>query len=334
MLGTARVGTQYRVVDSAVLPVSTWLPVAVLDELLPDAGLGLAVYGYAGDGRVHRLGTWPQLAAPATSNLQFDAVSSEDGALQVLTTPLLPTTHGQLLAGYRTIRAGGFAGGGVSIFDTERPDAGTQWVAAPGIESAAGLGSLFLVGSDGLGGADGGRGVYSLDPEGVNAPRLIARYPEIATENVRPGLMTLTANGVAVLGYYLDNASRHSLRLPAPFELSAVLRGGPALDLATMPELTSADDAANVVGFGSGVAVLHTRKAVGILPALGRLERYELTHAGGAGGIIVGTPETVLAADDEGCTAVSQLVPVTGGQSVIVGLWDRNGQRLVRLAPR
>jgi hypothetical protein len=28
---------------------------------------------------------------------------------------------------------------------------------------------------------------------------------------------------------------------------------------------------------------------------------------------------------------VSQLVPVTGGLSMIVGLWDRNGQRLVRL---
>lgn len=334
ILGTAQVGDQYRVVDSAVLPLSTWLPVAVLDELLPDAGLGLAVYGYAGDGRVHRLGTWPQLAAPATANLQFDAVSSEDRALQVLTTPLLPTTHGQLLAGYRTIRSGGFAGGAVSIFDTGRPDAGTQWFAAPGIESAAGLGSLFLVGSDALGGADGGRGVYSLDPEGLNAPRLIATYPAIPNENVRPGLMTLTANGVAVLGYYLDGASRHSLRLPAPFQLSAALRGGPALDLAAIPELTEEDDVANVVGFGSGVAVLHTRKAVGILPALGRLERYELTRAGGDAGIIVGTPETVLSADDQGCTAVSQLVPVTGGQTVIVGLWDRNGQRLVRLAPR
>jgi hypothetical protein len=31
---------------------------------------------------------------------------------------------------------------------------------------------------------------------------------------------------------------------------------------------------------------------------------------------------------------VSQLVPVNDGGTVIVGLWDRNGQRLVRLAPR
>lgn len=80
--------------------------------------------------------------------------------------------------------------------------------------------------------------------------------------------------------------------------------------------------------------MLRTRKASGILPALGRLEHYALTRVGGDAGTLVGAPVTILSADDEGCTAVSQLVPVTGGLTVIVGLWDRNGQRLVRLAPR
>lgn len=334
VLGTAHLGDAYRVVEWASLPVNTWLPVAALDELLPDAGVGLAVYGYAGDGRVYRLGTWPDLSAPSSENLHFDAVSPEDRARQVLTIPLLPTTQGRFLAAYRTIRTGGFSGGGLSLFDEARPDAGPQWVSARGVESAVGLGSLFLVGGDGLGEADGGRGIYALDPEGVTPPHLVATYPFVPGDNVRPGLMTLTANGVPVLGFYVDGASRHSLRLPALTQLSAALRGGTPLELAELPELTSADDVANVVGFGSGVAVLHTRKAVGILPALGRLERLELTRAGGDAGIIVGAPTTVLKADDEGCTAVSQLVPVQGGQTVIIGLWDRNGQRLVRLAPR
>lgn len=334
VLGTAQLGAQYRVVDWATLPVTSWLPVAALDEELPDAGVGLVVYGYEGDGRVHRLGPWPELAAPATSNLHFDAVSQEDRARQVVTLPLLPTTQGKLLAAYRTLRSGGFSGGGVAVFDNLLPDAGTRWLAARGVENAVGLGSLFLVGGDAVGEADAGRGVYALDPEGVTPPRLVATYPFLPGDNVRPGLMALTANGVPVLGYYVDGTSRHSVRLPDPTQLSAALRGGPAVPLSAMPELTPADDVANIVGFGSGVAVLHTRKAVGILPALGRLERSELTRAGGDAGILVGTPTTVLSADDEGCTAVSQLVPVAGGQTLIIGLWDRNGQRLVRLAPR
>ncbi len=335
VLGTARLGTAYRVVDSAVLPVTSWLPVAALDVVLPDAGRGLEVYGYAGDGRVHRLGVWPDLSAPAAGNLLFDAVAPEARALQVMTTPALATTQAKLLAGYRTLRGPDFVDGGVGLFDLVQPDAGTQWLDAPGIESTLGLGSFFLVGSDGLGGAQRGRGVYALDVRGATArPGLVATYPVIANENVRPGLMALTANGVVVLGHYLDGASRHSLRLPEPAQLSAALTGGPTVDLAAAPELTAADDVANLVSFGSGVAVLHTRKVRGTLPALDRLLHYTLTRASGDAGTVVGAPAALLSAEDEGCTAVSQLVPVAGGGTVIVGLWDRNGQRLVRLAPR
>lgn len=73
----------------------------------------------------------------------------------------------------------------------------------------------------------------------------------------------------------------------------------------------------------------------GILPALGRLDYYELSRPGAGAGTAVGAPVTILsAADGEACTVVSQLVPVAGGMNLIVGLWDRNGQRLVRLARR
>jgi hypothetical protein len=156
----------------------------------------------------------------------------------------------------------------------------------------------------------------------------------IANEAVRPGLMALTANGIVVLGHYLDGAARHSLRLPAPAQLMDALSGGAAIDLAAAPELTQADDVASLTSFGHGVAALHTRQVRGILPALGRLDHYELSRPGGDAGTAVGAPTTMLSASDEACTVVSQLVPVTGGTTVIVGLWDRNGQRLVRLAPR
>ncbi len=293
------------------------------------------VYGYAGDGRMHRLGVWPDLAAPDSANVVFDAVPPADRALQVLTTPLVATTHGQLLAGYRTVRGGGFVGGGVSLFDTARPSAGTRWLAAPGVEAALGLGSYFLVGADGLGEAGGVRGVYGVDGDDTTLrPGLVATYPTIPGENVRPGLMALTANGVVAIGHYLDLAARHSVRLPEPSLLAVALSGGPAVDLAAAPELTQEDDVANLVSFGHGVAVLHTRKVRGVLPALERLEHYALSRPGGDAGTAIGAPVTVLSAADEGCTAVSQLVPVPGGATVIVGLWDRNGQRLVRLAPR
>jgi hypothetical protein len=335
VLGTARLGAAYRVVEWAALPVTSWLPVAVVDEVTPDGGVGLVVYGYAGDGRTHRLGVWPQLDAPDATNLAFDAVSPADRMRQVLTTPLLATTQGQLLAGYRTVQSGGFVGGGVSLFDTARPNAGTRWLAAPGIESALGLGSFFLVGGDGLGDAAGMRGVYGVDlADATPRPGAIAKFPTVPNETVRPGLMAATSNGLVAMGYYLDLAARHSVRLPSPSLLTEALSGGPVIDLAAAPELTQADDVANLTSFGQGVAVLHTRQVRGVLPALGRLDDYRLSRPGGDAGTVVGTPVTMLSASDEACTVVSQLVPVPGGLTVIVGLWDRNGQRLVRLAAR
>ena len=331
VLGTAQLAPGFRLLDFAALPTTSWLPVAAVNALLPDAGLGLTVYGLAGDGRVHRLGLWPQLEAPSAANELFDAVAPEDRALQVLVTPALATTQGRLLAGYRTVRSGGFVDGGAVLFDTNSPDTSGRWFAAPGLESALGLGSFFLAGGDGLGAAGGARGVYAAPLNG-DPPRLVARYPVVAGETVRPGPMAVTANGVVVLGHALDLAGRHSLRLPAPALLEAALGGGAPVDLAGAPELTAADDVQNVVGIGHGVAVLHTQKVRGVLPALGRLEHYPLSR--NDAGTAVGAPLAMLSADDDGCTAVSQFVPVTGGLSVIVGLWDKNGQRLVRLAPR
>jgi hypothetical protein len=336
VLGTARLGAAYRVVDSAALPVTSWLPVALVDEALAGGGVGLVAYGHAGDGRVHRLGVWPRLAAPDSTNVAFDAVSPADRTSQVSIMPLLTTTHGQLLAGYRTIRAGAFVGGGVSIFDTARPGAGTRWLAAPRLEGALGLGSYFLVGAAGLGDAAGGLGVYGvyLD-EATLHPTLVATYPELNDETVHPGLMAASSNGLVVMGHYLDLASRHSLRLPEPSQISTALSGGPAMNLAAAAELTQASDVANIASFGHGVAVLHTNRVRGVLPALGRLDHYALSRPGGDAGTTVGAPVSVLSASDDGaCTIVSQLVPVTGGLTVVVGLWDRNGQRLVRLAPR
>lgn len=336
VLGTARLGAAFRVVDSAVLPVTSWLPVALVAEALPGGSNGLVAYGYAGDGRVHRLGVWPQLSAPSSTNVAFDAVSPADRTYQVLTTPLLATTHGRILAAYRTIRAGAFAGGGVSIYDTAHPEAAPTWLAAPGNESALGLGSYFLVGGEGLGSAAAGRGVYGVHlDEAKPQPGLVAKFPAIPDETVRPGLMAASANGVVVLGHYLDLAARHSLRLPEPSQLSVALSGGAAIDLAAAPELIQANDVANVASLEHGFAVLHSRKGRGILPALGRLDHYAVSRPGGDAGTAVAAPVTMLSApDDDACTLVSQLVPTSGASNVVVGLWDRNGQRLVRLAPR
>ncbi len=335
ILGTAKLAASYYVVDSTVLPTSAWLPVALVDEAQADGRVGQVVYGYSGDGRVHRLGVWPNIVAPDASNVAFDAISPADRASQFVTASLLVTTRGQLLASYRTLRSAAFVGGGISIYDTVRPEEGVRRMAATGVEGALGLGSYFLVGGDGVGTAASGRGVYGVDTDDtMPLPGLVAKYPVLPGENVRPGLMALAANGVVVMGYYLDIADRHSLRMPEPSRLMEALSGGPVIDLSEAPELTSANDVANLAAFGQGVAVLHSKQARGILPALGRLDHYTLSRAGGDAGTAVGTPVTILSADDDACTAVSQLVPVTGAMNLVVGLWDRNGQRLVRLAPR
>jgi hypothetical protein len=330
VLGTAKLSSSFFVVDSAILPVTSWLPVAVVDESV-DGGVALVVYGYNGDGKVHRLGAWPNLSAPDATNLVFDAVSTADRARQVMITPSLVTTHGRLLAGYRTIQAGGFVTGGVSMFDTARPDAGTRWLAAPGIESALGLGSVFLVGGDGLGAVTGPRGVFGVKSDDATAaPAQVAKYPTVPNDVVRPGLMALTSNGLPVMGYYVDGANRHSVRLPPAAALTDALSGGAPIDLGAAKELTQSDDVVNLTSFGPGLAVLHSEKVRGILPLLGHLDFHALTPGGDAG-TTVGPAVRMLSANDEGCTVVSQLVPVTGGITIIVGLWDKNGQRLVRL---
>jgi hypothetical protein len=248
----------------------------------------------------------------------------------VLTTWALPSTRAQLLAGYRTVQAQAFVGGAVARFDLARPDAGVAWLAAPGVESMLGLGAYFLVGADALGTTDGGRGVYALDTSAPGAPPVLAaRYPALPGDTVRPGLMAVTTDGLVVLGYALDLAARQSLRLPPTAALLEALSGGTPVALASAPELTAADDVANLAGFGPGVALLHATRYQGILPALGQLDFVRLTPVGG--GAQVGTPSPILAADDA-CTVVSQLVPA--GDELLVGLWDRNGQRLLRLAPR
>ena len=125
--------------------------------------------------------------------------------------------------------------------------------------------------------------------------------------------MAVTSNGVVVMGHYLDLAARHSVRLPEPSLLFVALSGGPRVDLAAAPELTQADDVANLVSFGQGVVVLHTRKVRTVLPALGQLAHYALSRPGGDTGTAVGAPVRCCPPSDEGCTVVSQLVPVTGG---------------------
>ncbi len=105
------------------------------------------------------------------------------------------------------------------------------------------------------------------------------------------------------------------------------------MDLASAPQLTSATDVANLTSLGQGLVVLHSQQVRGVLPALGRLDYYGLARSSPDGGVVPSTPVTVLSAQDD-CTAVTQLVPLTGGGSFLIGLWDLNGQRLVRVAPK
>jgi hypothetical protein len=141
--------------------------------------------------------------------------------------------------------------------------------------------------------------------------------------------MAVTTQGVLVLGYFLDLADRQSLRLPPFAAFSDALSGGAPVALAAVPELAGGTDLANLAGFGPGVALLRSTQYAGILPTLGQLEFVPLTPQDG--GVVVGTAQAILTAND-GCTVVSQLVPAR--TELLVGLWDRNGQRVLRLAPR
>ena len=192
------------------------------------------------------------------------------------------------------------------------------------------------MGARGLGALSAARGVYALnvqtDPPAV---ALAAVYPDgDPSENVRPGPIAHTTQGLTVIGYYLDAADRHSLRLVPPAAFAEAMSGGTPVALAGLPELTPRDDVRGAAGFGAGVAVLHSRWAGGLLYGLGTLRYYPLSVQGGV--VSAGAPQDVLdsAAHDElgACTSVHRLEPV--GEDLLVTLADRErtGVRLVRIA--
>ena len=119
-----------------------------------------------------------------------------------------------------------------------------------------------------------------------------------------------------------------------PAALAEAMSGGTPVALAGLPELTPRDDVRGAAGFGTGVAVLHSRWPGGLLYGLGTLRYYPLSVQGGV--VSAGAPQDVLdsAAHDEfgACTSVHRLEPI--GEDLLVTLADRErtGVRLVRIA--
>ena len=329
VLGTARLASGFRLVGSVEL-AQAWAT-----GVVPGAR-GPEVFAISSAGHVHALGAWPALDAPADANRVYDALVPADRARQLIGTLGPEGSGSHLLAGYRTATAGSFHDERVALFNTAAPDAGVLHLDAPGHESLSTLGSNFLVGARGLGALSAARGVYALNVQ-TNPPAvaLAAAYPDgDPSENVRPGPIAHTTQGLTVIGYYLDAADRHSLRLVPPAALAEAMSGGTPVALAGLPELTPRDDVRGAAGFGAGVAVLHSRWAGGLLYGLGTLRYYPLSVQGGV--VSAGAPQDVLdsAAHDEfgACTSVHRLEPV--GEDLLVTLADRErtGVRLVRIA--
>jgi hypothetical protein len=328
VLGTAQLAPGFRVVESAPLSENAATGV-VLDAR------GSGVYALTGTGHVHRLGLWPELGPPTEGNHVFDAVLPADRARQLDVTWGLESSGTHVLVAYRTIASGAFRDARVALFDTYHPEAGVTHLDAPGNETLSALGANFLVGGHGLGALSGTRGVYALNIQSSPpSVALAATYPEMGpSEIVRPGPIAHTTHSLTVLGYYLDGADRYSLRLVPPAQLAEAMSGGTPIALADMPELTSRDDVRGAVGFGTGVAVLHSRWPGGMVYGLGTVRLYPLTIEGGV--VSVGEAQDVLgsAAHDElgACTVVNRLDSL--GADLLVTLSDRlGGLRLVRIS--
>ncbi len=312
VLGTLTLAGGATVLQSAALPQNV---VAV-------GAMGATLYGLTSAGGLHALGSLPTLSlGPALASVLTPADLAADAG--VFIGGSLAVSGTQLLAGY-TKPGAGFPGA-VARYDTS--DAGLTHVDAPGNYTLAGLPGGFLVNGGELGAATGA-GVYVLDEQG---PFALATFD--AAWMASSGFTARTANGVLLLGYFsAADFNNHVLAAPPSLYSAAVAgrssfalaQGSPLLDAADLADLTALGNDAVVVrgGFLSEPPYSAFTTAV---------ERLPLTVSGsGTQTVTAGTPVTLVNAPDT-CTRVT--FAVGGAATLLLGVEDKNGRRVVQLQP-
>jgi hypothetical protein len=312
VLGTLRLSAGATVTASAPLPAG----------VLTVAPMGATLYGLFDDKTVRPLGSLPSLAvgAPLGTVVTPADVAADAG---VFLGGSLAVSGTQLLAGY-TKPGAGFPGA-VARFETA--DGGVEHFDAPGNYTLAGLPSGFLINGQGVGGA-GSAGVWALDAQGGF---LLASFE--AAWQAANGFTARTANGVLLLGYFNGSDFKNYLVGVPSSRYAGPLASRTSFALSQGNELLSGDDVADVTALGNDAVVV--RGGYLFDPPYSaytkRVERLPLAVSGsGTQTVTAGAPVTLVNAPDL-CTRV--VFAVGAGASLLLGVEDKHGRRLVQLQP-
>ncbi|ADO69976.1 hypothetical protein [Stigmatella aurantiaca] len=316
-LGTLQLQAGFTATESSGLPAGIIAVTAV------GPGPLYTVYGLSGaDQNVYPLGTWPSLQ-PSTQAL-FSVIEPSDRGGSFFLGGYLVNDGSRLLSGYT--KSGANFPGYVSLFQTTAPTH-LQYLSAPGNYTVAALPNAFLINGLGLGSSPPEVGIYALQPQ-TDPPTtsLLATF-DPAWE-ASSGYTAVTENGVAVLGYFDGTVFTNRLRAAAPSLYQPALTSHVPFSLADATELTPGSSILNVAAFGDGVALLLGDDS-GWPPVYTDVSRIELALSSGTPQTVTPGATTPVLKFVDSCTQLQSLTELGG--DLLVGVSDKNGERLVRI---
>lgn len=286
-----------------------------------------AVQGGGKDAALYSMGTWPDFQLSPTK--LYDVVTPEDraGSVAVYAGGYLINDGQRVFTGYTTGASG--SPGSLSLYDIATP-ASSSFLTAPKNYSAAAFSngdtSAVLLNGGGLGTLPTGLGIYgvvtSANPLGTVR---VANFP--AEGVVASGFTAVADNGVAALGFF-NGDFVNVIYGVAPSVVAQAITSGTPLELGSQSPIEVGSDFDSASSFGAGVVVNRGGYDENFSFVSTDVSRFALSTSTGSDTVTVGARAAVLDYVDQ-CTTVTMLEPL--GSDVLVGVADKNGQRLVRL---
>lgn len=308
VLGTLNATTAANVQQSVAAPMG----------LVHLAVIGAQAYGLFDDHTVRPLGVFPNLVAGAPIT---DVRTPADRTAVVYLSNYLAKSGTQLLAGYTKL--GMTIPGSVALIETT--DAGVRYFDAPGNYSAAGISDGFAVNGTGLDGR-AGTNVWMLNTtDGGTHPLAVFDSSWMAAS----GFTAATTSSVLLLGYFHGGTFANVIRAAPPLQYTPAVQSAMPFQLALSVQVSSSGDLVDYGAFGpDALAIRGGFRATYFTSYTNLVERIPLSLAGST--VTVGTPVTLLSSMNE-CTHVA--FNAVSGSDVLLGIKDKNGLRVVRLAP-
>jgi hypothetical protein len=309
--GTFTLGAGATIMQTSVLPAG----------ITQVAAIGTSLFGLTSDDHVKPLGSFPTLTAGA--NLASIRAPGDDAGT-IYAGAYLAASGTELLAGYT--KAG--AAGSLALIETT--DGGVSYVNAPGNYDVGGASIGFLINGIQVG-TNTGAGAYVLS----NTTHAVTSFATFDAAWLGSGYAAVAANGVALIGYYGSAPiAGNYVRAAPPSSYLLTLQNNTPFPLA--PEVLVAapnttDDVMDLAAAGNIAIVAFGSFDANFTAHVSHVDRVPLTLSGsGVQTVTVGTANPLLSTTDT-CTNV--LFIQGAGTRVLVGLEDKNGRRLLDIAP-